>query len=194
MKFQFIHDHRTIWPISLMCRLLGVSRSGYYSWQRRPVSVRKMADKALITAIKIVHQASRGVYGSLRVYWRLRQLQWSCSRKRVARLMRQSGLRGKRRRRFRPRTTNSDHTLPIAPNLLKQEFSATAPNQKWASDISYIDTSQGWLYLAVIIDLYSRRVVGWAMSQRIDRFLVLAALDMAVRSRATWSRSVSQEF
>jgi len=183
MKFHFIHESRTIWPISLMCRLLGVSRSGYYSWQRRPVSVRKMADKALITAIKIVHQASRGVYGSLRVYWRLRQLQWSCSRKRVARLMRQSGLRGKRRRRFRPRTTNSDHTLPIAPNLLKQEFSATAPNQKWASDISYIDTSQGWLYLAVIIDLYSRRVVGWAMSQRIDRFLVLAALDMAVRSR-----------
>lgn len=183
MKFHFIHEHRTIWPISLMCRLLGVSRSGYYNWRRRPVSVRKMADKALTTAIKSVHQASRGVYGSLRVYWRLRQLQWSCSRKRVARLMRQSGLRGKRRRRFRPPTTNSDHALPIAPNLLKQEFSATAPNQKWVSDISYIDTSEGWLYLAVIIDLYSRRVVGWAMSHRIDRFLVLAALDMAVRSR-----------
>ena len=97
--------------------------------------------------------------------------------------MRQMGLHGKRKRRFRPQTTNSDHALPIAPNLLQQDFSATAPNQKWLSDISYIDTAEGWLYLAVIIDLYSRRVVGWAMSHRIDRFLVLTALDMAIRSR-----------
>ena len=183
MKFQFIHEHRLTWPISLMCRLLGVSRSGYYSWRRRPTSARKMADKALTAAIESVHRASRGVYGSLRVYWRLRQLQWRCSRKRVARLMRQSGLCGKRKRRFRPQTTNSDHALPIAPNLLQQDFSATAPNQKWLCVISYIDTAEGWLYLAVIIDLYSRRVVGWAMSHRIDRFLVLAALEMAIRSR-----------
>lgn len=183
MRFAFIHEQRASWPISLMCRLLGVSRSGYYSWRRRPVSMRKMADKALMVAIKSVHQASRGVYGSLRVFWRLRQLQWRCSRKRVARLMRQSGLRGKRKRRFRPRTTHSNHALPIAPNLLNQDFSATVPNQKWVSDISYIDTAEGWLYLAVIIDLHSRKVVGWAMHKRIDRFLVLAALDMAVRSR-----------
>jgi putative transposase len=183
MKFQFIHEHRPIWPISLMCRLLGVSRSGYYSWRRRPASARKMADKALTVAIKSVHQASRGVYGSLRVFWRLRQLDWRWSRKRVARLMRQLGLRGKRKRRFRPRTTNSDHGLPSAPNRLNQDFAAAAPNRKWVSDISYIDTAEGWLYLAVIIDLYSRKVVGWAMSHRIDRFLGLTALDMATRSR-----------
>jgi len=142
-----------------------------------------MADQELTTAIESIHQDSRGAYGSLRIYWRLRQLKWRCSRKRVARLMRQAGLHGKRRRRVRPRTTNSNHALPIAPNLLKQDFSATAPNQKWVSDISYIDTSEGWLYLAVVIDLHSRRIVGWAMRKRIDRFLVLAALDMAVRSR-----------
>lgn len=183
MKFEFIHEHRTIWPITLMCRLLDVSRSGYYRWRKQPVSARKMADQELMVAIESVHQASRKTYGSLRVYWRLRQLKWRCSRKRVARLMRQAGLYGKRRRRFRPRTTNSNHRLPIAPNLLKQDFSATAPNQKWVSDISYIATAEGWLYLAVIIDLYSRRVVGWAMGKRIDRFLVLDALDMAVRSR-----------
>lgn len=183
MKFEFIHEHRSCWPITLMCRLLEVSRSGYYRWRKQPVSVRKMADQELTVAIKSVHQASRGTYGSLRVYWRLRQLKWRCSRKRVARLMRQAGLHGKRRRRFRPRTTHSNHRLPIAPNLLKQDFSAAAPNQKWVSDISYISTAEGWLYLAVIIDLYSRCIVGWSMGKRIDRFLVLAALDMAVRSR-----------
>lgn len=184
MKFEFIDEHRTIWPITLMCRLLGVSRSGYYRWRKQPVSARKMADQALKVAIESVHQASRGTYGSVRVYWRLRQLKWRCSRKRVARLMQQTGLCGKKRRhRFRPHTTHSDHTLPIAPNLLKQDFSAAAPNQKWVSDISYIGTTEGWLYLAVIIDLYSRRVVGWAMGKRIDRFLVLATLDMAICTR-----------
>jgi len=183
MKFQFIHEHRDTWPISLMCRVLDVSRSGYYSWRKRPVSACKMADEVLKVVIQSVHKESRSCYGVLRVYWRLRRLGWRCSHKRVARLMRELGLRGKRRRRYRPQTTDSEHNLPVAPNLLQQDFSATASNQKWCGDISYIATTEGWLYLAVVIDLFSRRVVGWAMSDTIDRFLVLAALDMAIRHR-----------
>lgn len=183
MKFQFIHEHRTTWPISLMCRVLGVSRSGYYSWRERPASARQMADEELKLVIEAVHLESRSCYGVLRVYWRLRQLGWYCSRKRVARLMRELGLQGKKRRRYRPQTTDSNHSLPIAPNRLERNFSATAPNQKWCGDISYIETLEGWLYLAVVIDLFSRRVVGWAMSPKIDRFLVLDALEMAVKRR-----------
>lgn len=183
MKYQFIHEHRNTWPIMLMCRVLDVSRSGYYNWRQRPVSARQMADEELKVVIKSVHEESRGCYGVRRVYWRLRQLGWRCSRKRVARLMRQLGLRGKKKRRYRPQTTDSDHTLPIAPNRLERDFSATAPNQKWCGDISYIETLEGWLYLAVVIDLFSRRVVGWAMSPKIDRFLVLDALEMAVKRR-----------
>jgi transposase InsO family protein len=142
-----------------------------------------MADEVLKVVIQSVHKESRSCYGVLRVYWRLRRLGWRCSHKRVARLMRELGLRGKRRRRYRPQTTDSEHNLPVAPNLLQQDFSATASNQKWCGDISYIATTEGWLYLAVVIDLFSRRVVGWAMSDTIDRFLVLAALDMAIRHR-----------
>ena len=139
MKFQFIHEHRNTWPITLMCQVLDVSRSGYYSWRQRPASARQMADEELKVVIAAVHKESRGCYGVRRMYWRLRQLGWRCNRKRVARLMRQLRLRGKQKRRYRPQTTDSDHALPIAPNRLEQDFSATAPNQKWCGDISFGD-------------------------------------------------------
>ena len=182
MRFKFIDDHRSAYPVTLMCRVLAVSRSGYYAWRERPPSAREMANQQLLEKIKAIHKKSRGRYGSPRVYEALVQLEIRCSRKRVARLMRENGIRGKRRRRYK-RTTDSEHTRPIVPNRLRQDFSATAPNQKWCADITYIATREGWLYLAIIIDLYSRMIVGWAIKDDLSRHLVLAALRMATGRR-----------
>jgi putative transposase len=182
MRFQFIDEYHNQYPITLMCRILDVSRSGYYAWRGRPPSARKMADQQLLEQIKAVHKQSRGRYGSPRIYEALLQLEIRCSRKRVARLMRQHGIWGKRPRRRR-RTTDSAHSLPVAPNRLQQDFSATAPNQKWCADITYIATGEGWLYLAIIIDLYSRLIVGWSIGDNLSRHLVLAALCMATGRR-----------
>jgi putative transposase len=182
MRFQFIDEYHNQYPITLMCRILDVSRSGYYAWRERPPSVRKMADQQLLEQIKAVHKQSRGRYGSPRIYEALLQLEIRCSRKRVARLMRQHGIWGKRPRRRR-RTTDSAHSLPVAPNRLQQDFSATAPNQKWCADITYIATGEGWLYLAIIIDLYSRLIVGWSIDDNLSRHLVLAAFRMATGRR-----------
>ena len=182
MRFKFIDDHRSEYPVTLMCRVLAVSRSGYYAWRERPPSAREMANRQLLESIRVIHKKSRGRYGSPRIYEALLQLEIRCSRKRVARLMRQNGIRGKRRRRYK-RTTDSDHTRSIAPNQLGQDFSAYAPNEKWCADITYIATREGWLYLAIIIDLYSRMIVGWAINDDLSRHLVLAALRMATRRR-----------
>ncbi len=182
MRFQFIDEHHNEYPIALMCRVLDVSRSGYYAWRERPPSTREMADQKLLEKIKAVHKQSRGRYGSPRIYEALLQLEIRCSRKRVARLMRQHGIWGKRPRRRR-RTTDSGHNLPVAPNRLQQDFSATAPNQKWCADITYIATGEGWLYLAIIIDLYSRLIVGWAIGDDLSRHLVLTAFRMATGRR-----------
>jgi putative transposase len=165
-----------------MCRVLGVSASGYYAWRNRAVSQRQHDDKDLGTSIKHIFDKHNGTYGSPRVRMALVKQGRQVSRKRVARLMRQRGLKARQPRRW-VRTTDSDHALPIAQNLMNRDFIASEPNQKWVSDITYIATRDGWLYLATVIDLFSRRVVGWSMSAHIDEALVHTAITMALGKR-----------
>jgi transposase InsO family protein len=173
---------KATYPVRLLCRCLAVSRAGYYAWRKRPPSARAREDAQLGVEIAAAHAESRRTYGSPRVQRDLRARGRCVSRKRVARLMRERGLHARRRRRFQ-RTTDSNHAFPVAANVLDRRFSVERPNLVWVGDITYIATREGWLYLAVILDLFSRRVVGMAMSERIDRELVLAALDQALRAR-----------
>lgn len=182
MKFRFIQGHRDRFPIRRMCRTLGVSPSGYYAFMGRPESRRVREDRRLLVEIKAIHRSSRGTYGSPRVHAHMKAQGMSHSRKRIARLMRQGDIRAKQKRKFKA-TTDSSHGYPVAPNLLKRKFMAQGPNQKWVADITYIATGEGWLYLAAIMDLYSRRIVGWSMSGSISRQLALDALEMAAGRR-----------
>lgn len=182
MKFRFIRAHAAQCRVKLMCAALDVSRSGYYAWRRRQPSARELANRQLLAEIQAVYQASRQVYGYRRVHQALLAAQIVCSRNRVARLMRQAGLRAKRYRRYRV-TTHSRHRRPVAPNHLARRFTATMPNEKWVSDITYVRTHQGWLYLAVVLDLFSRYVVGWAMEPYLNDRLTLKALRMALARR-----------
>jgi putative transposase len=177
-----VEAEKANYPIRLMCRCLRVSRSGYYAWRARPASARTKQDAQLRVEISASHRASRKTYGSPRILRDLREQGHRVSRKRVARLMRDLGLEGRRRRRFQA-TTDSGHQFSVAPNLLMREFDVDAPNTAWVTDITYLATLDGWLYLAVILDLFSRRVVGYAMSESIDRELVLQALDAALQQR-----------
>ena len=180
MRFQFIEDHRDEFPVKLMCKVLDVSTSGYYAWRGRPPSKREMANRALTAKIEKEFKKSGETYGSPRIYQVMRKLGLICSKNRVARLMRVAGLRAKQSRR-RKSTTRRNKADRAAPNLLKRDFTTSAPNQKWLADITYIATQEGWLYLAAVMDLYSRRIVGWAMSKRMTSDLTLTALDMAIR-------------
>jgi putative transposase len=177
-----IAHHRSAFPLGLMCRVLDVARSGFYAWARRRPSARAQTDRPLRVAIAASHRRSRGTYGSPRILRDLYDAGHRVGRKRVARLMAQLGLEGVARRRFR-RTTQSDHAFPIAPNLLARAFDVPAVNQAWVADVTYCGTQEGWLYLAVMLDLSSRRVVGWATSARLDRLLVQTALDRALAVR-----------
>jgi putative transposase len=161
-----------------MCKVLDVSPSGYYAWRGRPPSKREMANQELTAEIKKAFEESGDTYGSPRIYQVMRKLGLICSENRVARLMRAANLRAKQTRRFRA-TTKRNKTHQAAPNLLNRDFSAERPNQKWLGDITYIPTLEGWLYLAAILDLFSRRIVGWAMSARMTEDLTLTALRMA---------------
>ena len=183
MKFQFIEAHRDEFPVTRMCKVLGVSASGYYAWRGRPESQRERDNQVLLDHIKAVHAASRKTYGSPRVHAKLNKQGIHCNKKRVERLMRMHHIRGKRRGRRRVKTTDSAHNLPVAPNLLNRQFEADAPNRKWVTDITYIPTDQGWLYLAAIVDLFSRRVVGWSMASTMHGSLVRNALRMALAGR-----------
>ena len=180
MRYACIHRRRIGYPVDMMCTALQVSRSGYYAWRVRPESRRARHDRQLIQVIRRVHAESDGTYGSPRIHAELKEDGFSCGEAKVARLMQQAGLMGCPKRRFRV-TTNSG--LARAENLLDQDFSAETMNERWASDITYIWTGQGWLYLAVVMDLYSRRIIGWSMSRRINRHLVLNALSMALGHR-----------
>jgi putative transposase len=182
MRFQFIKDHRDEFPVIRMCKVLDVSPSGYYAWRGRPPSKREMANRALTEKIKEVFRGSDETYGSPRIYRVLRALGLMCSQNRVARLMRVEGLRAKQTRRFRA-TTKRNKSHRAAPNRLNRDFSAERPDQKWLADITYIPTGEGWLYLAVILDLFSRRIVGWAISNRMTSELTLTALHMAIQRR-----------
>jgi len=183
MRYAFISAHEGEFSVKRMCRVLEVARSGYYAWRHRPASQREQANQALLELIRAVYQTSCQTYGSPRIHAYLQQRGVVCGRNRVARLMQKDQLVARRSRRHFPIITQQQSGARIAPNLLNQEFSTLAPNQKWVSDITYIDTSEGWLYLAIVLDLYSRRVVGWAMSERIDSYLVDQALKMAWLTR-----------
>jgi len=182
MRFRFIDAEKACYPIRVLCRCLAVSRSGYYAWREREPSDRAQDDAGLKIKIAASHSASNRTYGSPRILRDLREDGDLVSRKRVARLMRELELEGRRKRRYRA-TTDSNHPFPVAPNVLMRDFEVDAPNTAWVTDITYLATLEGWLYLAVILDLYSRRVIGYAMSERIDRHLVLEALDNALRQR-----------
>jgi len=165
-----------------MCQVLEVTRSGFYAWRRRPHGPRTRETEQLLVAIRASWEASRRRYGSPRVHADLRAQGWRVSRKRVERIMRENGIKARRRQRRR-NTTDSKHRHPVAPNVLARQFAVDAPNVVWAGDITYIWTRQGWLYLAAILDLFSRRVVGWAMSERVDTQLTLDAMNMALARR-----------
>jgi putative transposase len=181
MRFGFIEQHARTYPVRLMCRVLGVSASGYYAWRSRPESPRAVANRDLLERIRRIHVAHHGRYGSPRMHAALRAQGDQASRGRVERLMRRHGIRALARRRFRPTTTDSRHQLPIAPNLLQQKFMASVPNRVWLADITYIPTGEGWLYLAAVLDLATRKVVGWAMRDHMRTELTLGALIMAIR-------------
>jgi putative transposase len=182
VKHAFITAQKAMYPVTTLCRVLQVSRSAYYGGGRRPPPRRYASDVALTGRIRAIHRASRETYGSPRIHERLRQEHTRVGRKRVARLMALHGLRGRRPRRWH-RTTDSTHGRPVAPNVLARRFAPTAPNRVWATDITYIWTSEGWLYLAVVLDLFARRVVGWTMADHLRTELALKALTMALGRR-----------
>jgi len=182
VKFAWIHAEKAEYPIGVMCRVLKVSRSGYYAWRTREPSKRAQADQGLREQIVSIHRASRGTYGSPRVHAELREQGKRVGRKRVARLMREVDIRGSMPRRF-VRTTDSKHHRPVAPNLLDRQFAVDEPNRVWAGDITYVRTWEGWLYLAVIIDMCSRRVVGWSVADHMRTDLVETALVNALGLR-----------
>jgi transposase InsO family protein len=171
------------YSVKNMCRMLGVSRSGYYAWRSRLDSQRTQANERLLVRIREEYQLSRKTYGSPRIYAALRKKGVTCSRKRVARLMRLAHIAARRTRQRIPRTTQRNPEAIPAPNLLNQDFSSPAPDRKWVSDITYIATAEGWLYLAAILDLFSRRVVGWAMDEHMEASLAQQAWHMAVSQR-----------
>jgi putative transposase len=180
MRFRFIEDRRVDYPVTVLCDVLGVSPAGYYAWRARPESRRSAANRALVDDIKRVHRNTCGRYGSLRSHAELRARGRGVSRGRIERLMRRHGIRAIMARPRRVRTTDSRHDFPIAANLVERSFTAAAPNQIWLADITYVETDQGWLYLATVMDLYSRKIVGWAMADHSRADLPLAALRMAI--------------
>lgn len=182
MKYAFIRAEAEHYPIRVLCRVLAVSTSGYYTWRDRQPSKRAQTNQALLREIRTIHAESRETYGSPKIQQMLRRRGWHCGRHRIMRLMRQAGLRAKRQRCFR-RTTQADARHVPAPNHLQQQFTADRPNQVWLADLSYIPTQQGWLYLATVLDLFSRRIVGWAMDRRRGDDLTQRALQHALRQR-----------
>lgn len=182
MKFAFIDAERAHWPVLVLCAVLGVSRAGFYAWKGRGPSARAKADAELGAEVVAAHERSRRTYGSPRVHLALRARGVRVGKKRIERLMRERGIVARRKRRFR-KTTDSNHSHPIAPNTLNREFRAEVPNTAWVTDVTYVWTLEGWLYLAAILDLCSRRVVGWAASPSNDRELALEALSRACCSR-----------
>lgn len=182
MKFAFIDAEKAVWPVEVQCDVFGVSRSGYYAWKTRPDAPRVKEDAELVVEIKAASKAGRGNYGSPRVHRELRAKGRRVGKKRVERLMRQEGIVVRKKRRFR-RTTDSNHLHPIAPNVLERNFHVDLPNTAWVTDVTYVWTHEGWLYLAAILDLFSRRVVGWAASANNDRALAFSALDRAIAAR-----------
>ena len=183
MKFGFIAKHRGIWPVEVQCEALGVSRSGFYAWGTRSPSVRARTDAALSHTIRVSFAVSDSTYGARRMLTEVREAGHVCGRQRVTRLMRTAALRARPRRRAKPVDAGERAAHMIAPNVLDRQFTASAPNQKWVADFTYVWTHEGWLYVAVVLDLFSRRAVGWAMQSTMTAQLVTDALLMAVWRR-----------
>lgn len=183
MRFRFIGQHRDRWPVTVMCRVLRVTRQGFYAWRKREPSARSRRRDALAEKAARIHHDSRGTYGSPRVHEQLRQEGERVSVNTIASIMRENAIGAGQAKAFRPRTTDSDHDGPIAPNRLEDDFEADRPNAKWVADITYLPTRDGWCYLAVVMDLYSRRIVGWHVADHLRADLVCAALRMAIVHR-----------
>ena len=181
MRYRFIRDHREAFPVSPMCRVLEVGRSGFYAWLNRYESPISRENRWLATEIKTIHKESRQTYGSPRVHADLKDKGYTIGKHRVARLLREHGIVSRHRKKFRA-TTDSKHDHPVAENKLERQFNVSEPGQCWVSDITYIPTQEGWLYLAVTLDLFHRRVIGWAMDRWINRWLVMRALNMAIQN------------
>ena len=182
MKYKFIKKNRNIFCIGKMAKMFKISRSGYYDWLKRPESKRSMENKMLLKNIIKIHNESRNIYGSPKVYKELQKQEIKCGINRVVRIMRENNIRSKIRKKFRP-TTNSNHKNPVAKNILDRNFYVNKPNKVWVSDITYIYTKEGWFYLCVIIDLFSRKVIGWSMGNRINTGLLIKAFTMACLNR-----------
>ena len=183
MRYPFIAENVQEFSVERMCKILEVARSGYYAWKHRSPGPREQANQVLVERVRTEYQSSRKTYGSPRIHVVLRRKGIACGRHRIARLMHQDGLCARKRRKTHPVTTQRQPGVVPAPNRLNQEFSAQSPNQKWVSDFTYIETGEGWLYLAVVLDLFSRKVIGWAMSETMDAALVETALRMALLER-----------
>lgn len=183
MTYRFIDQHKDRWPVRLLCQTLEVSPAGYYAWQQRPRSEQQQRRDTLVVEMRTIHAEFKARYGSPRVHKELVARGHDCCVNTVAKLMRDNHIRAKTARRFRVRTTDSDHDLPVADNLLDRQFNPSAANEAWVADITYIPTREGWLYLAAVEDLYSRMVVGWSMADHMESRLVVDALEMAVGRR-----------
>ena len=183
MRYRFIQEQEGRFSAASLCQALRVSRSGYSAWKKRPQSQRSREEQELLVSIRAAHQESRGTYGSPRITEELRAREVACSRNRVARVMRKYEITARPLCRYTV-TTDSNHPQPVAPNRLEQQFTVEQPNTHWSADITYLWTGEGWLYLAVVIDLFSRRVVGWSMKDTLDRSLVLNALEGALHQRS----------
>ena len=182
MRFCFIDSSRKAYPLYLLCKVMEVSRSGYYSWRKRGKSTREKEREQLIPMVKAIHRKSRSTYGKRRIAEELQSKGIPCGEHKAGTLMKLAGVQAKQKKKFKA-TTDSNHTMPVSPNLLKRNFNVSHPNMIWVGDITYIWTTEGWLYLAVVIDLYSRRIVGWSINKRMTRQLVINALLMAIWKR-----------
>lgn len=181
MRYRFIEDHRSVWPIAVQCEVLQVARSGYYAWRKRPPSSRAQRQANLTDRIQAIHaQKHQDVYGASRIHQELVAQGHACNRKTVAKCMKAAGIQAKTVKKFRVLTTDSNHSHPVAQNLVDRNFTPAERNQTWTADITYIPTDEGWLYLAAVEDLFSRKIVGWSMSDRMDSRLVVDALEMAI--------------
>ena len=183
MRYQYIREHRQEYSVKRMCRLLSVTRSGHYAWRPEKAGVREMENQVLMEQIRKEYKTSRQTYGSPRIQAGLLRKGVACGRHRVARLMRRAGISPHKRHKWHPVTTQRQPGVIPAPNRLNQDFFATMANTKWVSDFTYIDTAEGWLYLAIVLDLFSRKVVGWAMAEQMNTALVETALHMALHAR-----------
>lgn len=188
MKYAFIKDHRDEFDVAIMCEVLKASRSGFYDWLSRDPSTKQIRLEKLESAMRAIFKKSRQTYGAPRMLKALVAMGYQIGKEKVAELMREFGLKAKAAKRFKAATTDSKHKYPVAENKLNQEFIAATPNTKWVGDVTFIDTAEGWLYLAAVLDLCTRKIVGWAMYEANDRHLTMEALDMALKRQKVTSK------